>query len=116
VPNADGALRGGMFAKGSITTERSPVMPLVPMAALRTEKGQQVVYKIEAGKVLAQPVRLGLRNEDEGYAEVTAGLDKGASVIISRLDDVKPGSQVKLSTPPASAPKAAMLATPAQKG
>ncbi|MFC3106890.1 efflux RND transporter periplasmic adaptor subunit [Undibacterium arcticum] len=115
VPNADGALRGGMFAKGSITTERSPVMPLVPMAALRTEKGQQVVYKIEGGKVVAQPVRLGLRNEDEGYAEVTAGLDKGASVIISKLDDVKPGSQVKLSTPPPAA-KAAMVGTLAQKG
>ena len=110
VPNVDAALRGGMFAKGSITTERSPVMPLVPIAALRTEKGQQVVYKIEGGKVVAQPVRLGLRNEDEGYAEVTAGLDKGASVIISRLDSVKPGSQVKLSAPPASAANAANLA------
>ena len=113
VPNVDGALRGGMFAKGSITTERSPVMPLVPIAALRTEKGQQVVYKIEGGKVVAQPVRLGLRSEDEGYAEVTAGLDKGASVIISRLDSVKPGSQVKLPAlpaPPASAADAANLA------
>jgi len=110
VPNVDAALRGGMFAKGSITTERSPVMPLVPIAALRTEKGQQVVYKIEGGKVVAQPVRLGLRIEDEGYAEVTAGLDKGASVIISRLDSVKPGSQVKLSAPPASAANAANLA------
>ncbi|MFD2270938.1 hypothetical protein ACFS07_06855 [Undibacterium arcticum] len=65
--------------------------------------------------MVAQPVRLGLRNEDEGYAEVTAGLDKGASVIISKLDDVKPGSQVKLSTPPPAA-KAAMVGTLAQKG
>ncbi len=35
VDNADGALRGGMFAKGSITTEKSKSMPLLPLAALR---------------------------------------------------------------------------------
>ncbi|NRR31265.1 efflux RND transporter periplasmic adaptor subunit [Oxalobacteraceae bacterium] len=123
VRNDDGALRAGMFAKGSIVTERSAVVPLVPLAALRTDKGQQVVYKIEAGKVVAQPVRLGMRNEDEGYAEVTEGLSQGSNVIVSKLDNVKPGSQVKLpaaalATPapaptPTPAPQAAMLA---QKG
>ncbi|MBJ7311330.1 efflux RND transporter periplasmic adaptor subunit [Rugamonas sp. CCM 8940] len=111
VPNADGALRGGMFAKGSITTARSAVMPLLPLQALREEKGRQVVYKVEQGKVVAQPVKLGLRNDDEGYAEVLDGLAPGANVIVAKLDGVKPGSQVKL--PAAAAPakdKAAMLA------
>ena len=110
VPNGDGALRGGMFAKGSIVTDRSAVVPLVPLAAVRTDQGRPLVYKIEQGKIVAQPVTLGLRNEDEGYAEVREGLDKGANVIISRLDGLKPGSAVKL---PAPAAKAAMLA---QKG
>ena len=110
VPNADGALRGGMFAKGSIITGHSKVMPLVPLAALHTEQGRQVVYQITNGKVVAQPVTLGLRSEDDGYAEVTGGLDAGASVIVSRLDSVKPGSLVKLAVPAA---KSAMLA---QKG
>src|SRR5471032_1518025 len=112
VQNSDGALRGGMFAKGSIVTDRSSIMPIVPMTALRTDKGQQIVYKIENDKIIAQPVQLGLRNEDEGYAEVTAGLDKGANVIISRLDRLKPGNQVKLppAATPTPAPKSAMLA------
>jgi RND family efflux transporter MFP subunit len=116
VRNDDSALRAGMFAKGSIVTERSAVAPIVPLAALRTANGQQVVYKIEQGKVIAQPVKLGLRNDDEGYVEVTDGLDAGANVIISRLDSVKPGSQVKLPASlatPAQPPKSAMLA---QKG
>ena len=118
VQNSDGALRGGMFAKGSIVTDRTAVAPIVPMVALRTEQGRQVVYKVEAGKVVSQPVTLGLRNEDEGYAEVTAGLQKGAAVIISRPDNVKPGSQVKLPAnlampTPVVPPKSAMLA---QKG
>ena len=112
VRNDDSALRAGMFAKGSIVTDRSGVAPIVPMTALRDDQGKQVVYKIENGKVVAQPVTLGLRNEDEGYAEVTDGLDKGANVIVSKLNAVKPGAQVKLpatATPSAPA-KAAMLA------
>lgn len=97
VDNADGALRGGMFAKGSITTEKSGVMPLVPLAALRRDNNVDVVYAIEAGKVVARPVRLGLRNEDEGFAEVTAGLAAGASVIVAKVEGVKPGNKVKLA-------------------
>lgn len=112
VRNDDSALRAGMFAKGSIVTDRSGVAPIVPMTALRDDQGRQVVYKIENGKVVAQPVTLGLRNDDEGYAEVTDGLDKGANVIVSRLNAVKPGAQVKLpaGATPATPAKSAMLA------
>jgi RND family efflux transporter MFP subunit len=112
VPNADGALRGGMFAKGSITTERTKAAPLVPVAALREENGRQVVYKVADGVVVAQPVKLGLRSDDAGLAEVTEGLTQGANVIISRLETVKPGTKVKLAAPApgATASKPAMLA------
>ncbi len=103
VDNSDAALRGGMFAKGKITTEKSAVTAVVPLAAVRSEKGRQVVYKIEADKVVAQPVTLGLRNENEGMAQVTSGLDKGASVIVSRLDGVKPGAKVRIGAAPAAA-------------
>lgn len=102
VDNADSALRGGMFAKGSITTQKSAVRPLLPFAALRKDKEKDVVYVVEAGKVVARPVTLGLRNDDDGMVEVTDGLAPGARVITARLDAVKPGSQVKLSEPPAT--------------
>ncbi len=102
VDNADSALRGGMFAKGSITTQKSAVRPLLPFAALRKDQEKDVVYVVEAGKVVSRPVTLGLRNEDEGMVEVTGGVEPGARVITARLDGVKPGSQVKLSEPPAT--------------
>ncbi|MET3132713.1 membrane fusion protein (multidrug efflux system) [Oxalobacteraceae bacterium GrIS 1.11] len=110
VGNGDGALRGGMFAKGNITTERSQVAPLLPLAALRAQQGASVVYAIENGKVVERTVKLGLRNEEQGYAEVSAGLAAGASVIVTRLDGVKPGHAVKLAASPVPA------ATPARKG
>ncbi len=111
VPNADSVLRGGMFAKGNITTERTKEAPMVPLAALREEAGKQVVYLVSNGIVVSQPVSLGLRSEDAGLAEVTGGLDKGANVIISKLEGVKPGAKVKLAAPAtAPAAKPAMLA------
>lgn len=103
VANGDGLLRGGMFAKGNIITEKSAVMPLVPLAAVRQEKDAKVVYAVVGGKVVAQPVTLGLRNEDEGLAEVTSGLAAGATVLATKLDGVKPGSKVKLAGAAASA-------------
>ena len=117
VDNGDGALRGGMFAKGSIVTERSIVAPMVPLTALRTEKHGTVVYAVVDNKVVAQPVTLGLRNEDEGYAEVKEGLAAGTRVIVARLDGVKPGHGVTFGATPAPATATATPpAAPAPKG
>ncbi|HEU5436097.1 MAG TPA: efflux RND transporter periplasmic adaptor subunit [Telluria sp.] len=103
VDNSDGSLRGGMFAKGAITTEKSASAPLVPLAAVRDVKGEQVVYTIVDGKVATQAVALGLKNEDDGVAEVTSGLQPGTTVITARLDAVKPGQKVRVGAAPAAA-------------
>jgi membrane fusion protein (multidrug efflux system) len=97
VDNTDGALRGGMFAKGAITTQKTAARPLLPLAALRKADGQDAVFRIDDGKVVAQKVTLGLRNEEQGYAEVTGGLAAGALVIAAPLEGVKPGSKVKVA-------------------
>jgi membrane fusion protein (multidrug efflux system) len=114
VNNSDGVLRGGMFAKGNIVTEQSkPGVPLVQLSALVNDKGRQVVYKIDNNKVVAQAVTLGLRNDDEGYAEVLSGLVKGNTVIVAKLDGVKPGSKVKLMDAPAQRGAPATVSAPA---
>ncbi|HEY0490112.1 MAG TPA: efflux RND transporter periplasmic adaptor subunit [Telluria sp.] len=113
VANADAALRGGMFAKGSLTTTKSQPAALLPLAALRRENNADVVYTVENGKVVSTPVTLGLRNEDEGMAEVTHGLAAGARVIVAKLDGVKPGSKVKVDAPAA---KAALAVATGTKG
>ena len=110
VDNQDGALRGGMFAKGTVTTARSAVQPQVPLAAVRTAQGKALVYTVERNQIVAHPVTLGLRNDDDGLVEVTSGLVPGSTVLVSRLDGIKPGDRVVL---PAPAPGAAI--TPAAK-
>jgi RND family efflux transporter MFP subunit len=110
VDNSDASLRGGMFAKGAITTEKSAAAPLVPLAAVRELKGESVVYTIVGNQVVTQPVTIGLRNEDDGVAEVKSGLLEGATVIVARLDAVKPGQKVRVGAAPAKAASAAVVA------
>ena len=120
VDNTDQLLRAGMFAKGEITTEKSNARPIVPLAALRTDGARDVVYRVDGGKVVAQPVQLGMRNEDEGMAEVTGGVEAGAVLLAVPLDGVKPGSAVKLARAAAAGAVAPAMAAqsslPAKKG
>jgi len=113
VANADHALKGGMFARGGITLEKSAVKPLVPVAALRDENGTRTVYTIENDKIVAQPVKVGLHNEEEGMAEITSGLAPGSRVLLVKMTGVKPGSQVKL---PDAAPARQASAVSGAKG
>ena len=110
VANDDGLLRAGMFAKGEITTDKSAARPIVPLAALRKDGARDVVYRVDGGKVVAQPIQLGMRSEDEGMAEVTGGVEAGAVLLAVPLDGVKPGSAVKLANTSTVAPVPAVLA------
>jgi len=96
VANPDGLLRAGMFAKGTVVTEKSAPHPLLPLGAVRQDKGRDVVYRVDNGKIVAQPVKLGLRNQDEGVVEALDGVDAGMTVLAVPLDGIKPGSKVKL--------------------
>ena len=96
VDNADAALKGGMFAKGSLVLEKTAAAATVPLAAVRQVNGVDVVYQIINEQVKAQPVKLGLRSEDAGQVQIVQGLEAGALVITARLDAVKAGSKVKL--------------------
>lgn len=111
VANPDGLLRAGMFAKGTVVTEKSAAHPLLPLGAVRQQDGRDVVYRVEDGKVVAQPVKLGLRNGDDGLVEALEGAVPGMTVLAVPLDGIKPGSKVKL--PDAAA---ATVAAPARKG
>ncbi|WP_075793224.1 efflux RND transporter periplasmic adaptor subunit [Massilia putida] len=110
VANPDGLLRAGMFAKGTIVTEKSAPHPLLPIGAIRQENGRDVVYRVDGGKVVVQPVTLGLRNQDAGLVEALDGAAAGMTVLAVPLDGIKPGSLVKLPD------AATAAATPAPKG
>lgn len=107
IPNADGTLKGGMFAKGALTLTRREAVTAVPIAALREERGETVVYLVEGGRLARAPVRVGTRNEDEAWAEVS-GVTPGTRVIRGNLGALAVGADVRVATPAQAAtpPKA----------
>jgi RND family efflux transporter MFP subunit len=96
VDNPDGVLRAGMFAKGMVTTEKTAARPLLPLLGVYQDHGRDVVWRVDGGKIVAQPVKLGLRNEDDGLVEAVEGIAAGSTVMAVKLDGMKPGDKVKL--------------------
>ena len=79
VDNADGQWRPGTAVKARITVAQQPVELLVPLSALQTMDGEDVVFVREGETYRAQPVELGAR--DARQVQVLSGLDKGEDVV-----------------------------------
>ena len=117
MPNVDGTLKGGMFAKGNLTLTRRDSVVAAPIAALREERGDTVVYAIKDGRLARLPVKTGARNDDEAWAEITQGLEAGVQVIKTNLGTMNPGIEVRVtnargSTEPAKAEAPPPVAKP----
>ena len=98
VANQDGALRGGMFAKGQIVLERGQPGAVIPASAVREESGQPYVFTIEDGKIARRPVKLGAAQELAGLVEVVSGLERGMNVVAARVSGLKAGAPAKMKS------------------
>jgi len=96
--NQDGALKGGMFAKGSVTLNRIDSAQVLPLSAVREENGGAHVMRIVNDRLESLPVKLGLRNEDEGTVQIVEGLDVESRVIRANTGAYKPGTLVKIAS------------------
>jgi RND family efflux transporter MFP subunit len=72
---------------------QAPVV-LVPRDAVASRGGQQVVFLVRQGKVLARPVVLG--TERKGQVIVKDGLSGGETLVARPKDDLKDGAPVKV--------------------
>jgi len=68
VPNTDGRLKPGAFARGSVVTRVEESVPFVPVNAVVTFAGVQKVFSVKDGKAVEHRVQLGVR--EEGLIEV----------------------------------------------
>jgi RND family efflux transporter MFP subunit len=99
VSNRDGALRGGMFAKGQIALDKTAPATVVPATAIRDEAGQSYVFTIEDGKIGKRAVKVGATEAQAGLVEVKSGLESGLQVVSARLTGLKPGTPAVLKAP-----------------
>lgn len=111
VPNADGALRGGMFAQGSLTLRQTEPVPAIPVTAVQGNVSQAHVLVVQDGKLLEKTLQLGFRSESQGLVEVKQGLSIGDTVLAVASPLLKAGMAVQLK--PAEPQPLAAPAVPA---
>lgn len=99
LPNASRELRGGMFAKGSLRLASEVRATLMALSALREERGEPVVYRLDGDTVVRQPVSIGLRDTGRGVVQIVSGLEPGMRVLNANLGNVRPGDRVRESAP-----------------
>lgn len=96
VPNADSALKGGMFAQGELQLNSMEPMLAVATRAIREEAGATYVYTLRGDKIERTSVTLGPRNRSEPFVEVRSGLSSGDRVIVADIGNDKAGAIARI--------------------
>lgn len=102
VPNSDGTLRPGMFARVRLQFS-DELVTVVPETALVPAGEEQYVYRIEQDKAKRVTVKVGQRRG--GIVEIQNGLKAGDQVVVSGLQKIRDGDAVEIlpsSSQPAS--------------
>jgi membrane fusion protein (multidrug efflux system) len=93
IPNGDGRLKPGMFARVDLVVDRRPGALAVPVEALRLGDGRPSVVVVRGGAAEFVPVELGVT--DGGWVEIVKGVGDKDAVIVQGKDLVKAGQKVK---------------------
>lgn len=91
VPNADFALKPGMFVHVSVKDQPETIL-LVPKNCVQTKKGLSYLYIVADGK--AKRVRVELGDDVGDNVQVVSGLEDGAQVILDQIDRLQDGRAV----------------------
>lgn len=93
LPNPDGRLRSGAFARGRVSVEQDQGVTFVPESAVVTFAGVRKVFSVSDGKAVEHRVKLGIR--EGGFVEVLGGLD-AESVVTSGSSGLAAGVPVRV--------------------
>jgi membrane fusion protein (multidrug efflux system) len=115
VPNKDGRLRPGMFARVRLFTSGSRDTIVVPEEALFPLGEDKYVYKVVEGKAMRQKIEIGARRE--GKVEVLNGLARDDVVVTAGVIKLREGAAVTIANAPApEAPAVGKTDAPKTKG
>jgi RND family efflux transporter MFP subunit len=108
LPNDDGRLRGGMFAKVRLHVGGEAPVPALPVTAVQDDRGQSYVWIIADGKLARRNVVTGVRDERAQRVEITSGLSGTEQVVGTKFDNLREGMLANIVT---AEPKMAVRAT-----
>jgi RND family efflux transporter MFP subunit len=92
VPNPDGKLKPGTFARVQITTDRVERAVTIPAAAVQNRYGTNRVFAVRDGQLAGREVILGDRLGDR--VEVSQGLEAGTPIVASDVEQLADGMKV----------------------
>lgn len=102
--NSDGLLWPGGFADVELVVRQVDDALAVPSLAVLPELGGKKVFVVEDGRAQPRPVETGIRTDDR--VEILRGLESGERVIVSGLQQLKTGTEVRVVPGPAAEPDA----------
>jgi multidrug efflux pump subunit AcrA (membrane-fusion protein) len=92
VPNGDGRLKPGTFARVQITTDHVDRAITIPAAAVQSRYGTNRVFLVQNGQLVGKEVVLGDRLGDR--VEVAQGLDAGTAIVAGDVEQLADGMKV----------------------
>jgi len=92
VPNPDGILKPGLFARVSLQTAQRDEAIVISEDAIVTQGGDNFVFRVVDNKAVRTPVTLGQRRY--GTVEITKGLSKDDIVVVAGQMKLRDGAEV----------------------
>ena len=97
IPNPQGILRPGMFARGAIVVGVRHDVLQIPEQALVTATSGPIVFVARDGRAIRQSVTIG--DNHDGLVEVKSGIAAGDQVVVQGQEALTDGQPVTLHTP-----------------
>jgi membrane fusion protein (multidrug efflux system) len=98
LPNPDGALRSGMFARARVLLRNNPEALVVPEEAVFGQGGDTLVWRLDGGKATRVKIETGLRRD--ALVEVRSGLQLGDQIVTAgQLRLQRDGQDVRIIDP-----------------
>jgi multidrug efflux pump subunit AcrA (membrane-fusion protein) len=92
VPNRDGRLKPGTFARVRLTSDRVDRIVTVPSTALQYRYGVNRVFVVNGDRVAGREITIGERFGDR--VEVTEGVKAGDVIVVSEVEKLTDGVRV----------------------
>jgi membrane fusion protein (multidrug efflux system) len=113
IPNPEGRLRPGLFARVDLGVSRRPDVMLVPEEAILQRADGAVVFRVDgSGTVQRVVVETGIHVD--GGVEVVRGLQPGDRVITRGHTELTDGVRVAVMAPDGAEPTAVSSAPPSE--
>jgi RND family efflux transporter MFP subunit len=95
VPNADGLLKPGTFARVHIVTDQLERIRTVPTQSLQYRYGVNRVFVVDGDRLVSKEIRIGDRLGER--VEVIDGLSTGEPIVVSDVEKLSDGLTVTVA-------------------